>query len=178
MALFQEMEGWAIILWFITTSWLRVCVIMGNLQLQEKSFMIKGLCQEELIDEACELLEKMDGNGGSPNDRTYNKVIQVTATWWNIKGNETSPNNGWQGCFQQVQPMHPCWLNWYLQIQGIKQCKNYFNNLYEDFYFFYILGAWPRSGFGKEDSIAMQITKREAECNMVLNLNFETSWYK
>ena len=38
--------------------------------------MIKGLCQEELIDEECELLEKWDGNGGSPNDRMYNKVIQ------------------------------------------------------------------------------------------------------
>ena len=34
------------------------------------NIMIKGLCQEELIDEAYELLEKMDGNGGSPNDRT------------------------------------------------------------------------------------------------------------
>ena len=40
------------------------------------SIMIKGLCQEELIDEACELLEKWDGNGGSRNDRMYNEVIQ------------------------------------------------------------------------------------------------------
>ena len=40
--------------------------------------------------------------------------------------------------------------------------------------FFYILGAWQRSGFGKGDSIAMQITKCEAECNMVLILNFKT----
>ena len=38
--------------------------------------MIKGLCQEELINEACELLEKMDENGGSPNDCTYNRIIQ------------------------------------------------------------------------------------------------------
>ena len=42
------------------------------------------------------------------------------------------------------------------------------------FSFFYILGASQRSGFGKEDSTAMQITKREAECNIVLSLNFET----
>ena len=40
------------------------------------SITIKGFCQEELIDEACELLEKWDGNGGSPNDHAYNKVIQ------------------------------------------------------------------------------------------------------
>ena len=40
--------------------------------------------------------------------------------------------------------------------------------------FFYILGAWQRSGFGKGDSIAMQITKGEAECNIVSNLNFES----
>jgi pentatricopeptide repeat protein len=38
--------------------------------------MIKGLCKEGLIDEASELLEKMDGNGCSPNDRTYNTIIQ------------------------------------------------------------------------------------------------------
>ena len=47
--------------------------------------MIKGLCQEELIDEACELLEKMDGNGCSPNNRTYNKIIQGL-----LQHNETS----------------------------------------------------------------------------------------
>ena len=35
-------------------------------------------------------------------------------------------------------------------------------------------GAWQRSGFGKGDSIAMQIAKCEAECNIVLNLNFKT----
>uniref|UniRef100_A0A2N9GIN2 H(+)-exporting diphosphatase n=1 Tax=Fagus sylvatica TaxID=28930 RepID=A0A2N9GIN2_FAGSY len=34
------------------------------------NIMIKGLCQEGLIDEASELLEKMDENGCSPNDRT------------------------------------------------------------------------------------------------------------
>ena len=38
--------------------------------------MIKGLCEEGLIDEAGDLLEKMDGNGCSPNDRTYNTIIQ------------------------------------------------------------------------------------------------------
>ena len=38
--------------------------------------MIKGFCKEGLIDEASELLEKMDGNHFSPNDRTYNTIIQ------------------------------------------------------------------------------------------------------
>lgn len=44
------------------------------------------------------------------------------------------------------------------------------------FSFFHILGAWQRSGFGKGDgnSIAMQISKCEAECNVVSNLNFKT----
>ncbi|KAF5449655.1 hypothetical protein F2P56_030077 [Juglans regia] len=40
--------------------------------------------------------------------------------------------------------------------------------------FFYILGAWQRSGFGKGDGIAMEITKGGADCNIVPNLNFET----
>ena len=47
--------------------------------------MIRGLCKEGLIDEACELLEKMDGNGCSPNDCTYNTLIQGLLQW-----NETS----------------------------------------------------------------------------------------
>ena len=38
--------------------------------------MIKGFCKEGLIDEASELLEKMDGNHFSPDDRTYNTIIQ------------------------------------------------------------------------------------------------------
>ncbi|OMO79036.1 putative S-adenosyl-L-methionine-dependent methyltransferase protein [Corchorus capsularis] len=40
--------------------------------------------------------------------------------------------------------------------------------------FFYILGAWQRSGFGKGDSIALEMTKRGADCNIVPTLNFET----
>ena len=40
--------------------------------------------------------------------------------------------------------------------------------------FFYILGAWQRSGFGKGDSIAVEITKSGADCNILSNLNFET----
>ncbi|PON57590.1 putative methyltransferase PMT [Parasponia andersonii] len=40
--------------------------------------------------------------------------------------------------------------------------------------FFYILGAWQRSGFGKGDSIALQITKSGAECSVVHNLSFDT----
>ncbi|XP_010527898.1 PREDICTED: probable methyltransferase PMT2 [Tarenaya hassleriana] len=40
--------------------------------------------------------------------------------------------------------------------------------------FFYILGAWQRSGFGKGDSIALEITKNSADCNIIPSLNFET----
>lgn len=39
--------------------------------------------------------------------------------------------------------------------------------------FFYILGAWQKSGFGKGDSIALEITK-QTDCSIVSNLNFET----
>ncbi|GAB2296594.1 hypothetical protein Dimus_030705 [Dionaea muscipula] len=39
--------------------------------------------------------------------------------------------------------------------------------------FFYLLGAWQRSGFGKGDSIAMEITKK-TECNIISNLDFES----
>lgn len=39
---------------------------------------------------------------------------------------------------------------------------------------FYILGAWQRSGFGKGDSIALEITKK-ADCTTVLSdLSFES----
>lgn len=40
--------------------------------------------------------------------------------------------------------------------------------------FFYILGAWQRSGFGKGDSIALEITKSGADCNIVPSLSFDT----
>ncbi|RRT63910.1 hypothetical protein B296_00009660 [Ensete ventricosum] len=39
--------------------------------------------------------------------------------------------------------------------------------------FFYILGAWQKSGFGKGDSIALQVTKQTG-CTNSPNLNFET----
>lgn len=39
--------------------------------------------------------------------------------------------------------------------------------------FFYILGAWQRSGFGKGDSIALEIT-RHSDCSILNNLNYET----
>ncbi|KAJ3677363.1 hypothetical protein LUZ60_003087 [Juncus effusus] len=40
--------------------------------------------------------------------------------------------------------------------------------------FFYILGAWQKSGFGKGDSIAVEITKK-TDCTKILpNLNFQT----
>ncbi|KAF3431453.1 hypothetical protein FNV43_RR26184 [Rhamnella rubrinervis] len=40
--------------------------------------------------------------------------------------------------------------------------------------FFYILGVWQRSGFGKGDSIAFEITKNGADCNIVPSLSFDT----
>nr|AAT38682.2 Methyltransferase family protein, putative [Solanum demissum]AAT38802.2 Methyltransferase family protein, putative [Solanum demissum] len=41
--------------------------------------------------------------------------------------------------------------------------------------FFYLLGAWQRSGFGKGDSIAVAVTKTAGEnCDILPNLNFET----
>ncbi|XP_076924107.1 putative methyltransferase PMT2 [Bidens hawaiensis] len=39
--------------------------------------------------------------------------------------------------------------------------------------FFYLLGAWQRSGFGKGDSIAHEITNK-ADCSVISNLNIET----
>ncbi|KAM0936408.1 putative S-adenosyl-L-methionine-dependent methyltransferase [Dioscorea sansibarensis] len=39
--------------------------------------------------------------------------------------------------------------------------------------FFYILGAWQKSGFGRGDSIAIEITK-QTDCSVLSNLNFET----
>lgn len=39
--------------------------------------------------------------------------------------------------------------------------------------FFYILGAWQRSGFGKGDSIALEITK-QTDCGVIPNLSYET----
>ncbi|KAK4762846.1 hypothetical protein SAY86_008614 [Trapa natans] len=41
-------------------------------------------------------------------------------------------------------------------------------------YFFYVLGAWQRSGFGKGDRLALAVEKSGAECEIVSNLNFET----
>ncbi|CAN1197430.1 Probable methyltransferase PMT2 [Linum perenne] len=40
--------------------------------------------------------------------------------------------------------------------------------------FFYILGAWQKSGFGKADNLAMEITKNTGDCNIISSLNFET----
>ncbi|KAJ0715000.1 putative S-adenosyl-L-methionine-dependent methyltransferase [Helianthus annuus] len=39
--------------------------------------------------------------------------------------------------------------------------------------FFYLLGAWQRSGFGKGDSIAQEVTK-SADCSVLSNLNVES----
>ncbi|XP_050231114.1 probable methyltransferase PMT14 [Mercurialis annua] len=38
--------------------------------------------------------------------------------------------------------------------------------------FFYVLGAWQKSGFGKGDSIAFEVTK-QTDCNIFKDLNFE-----
>ncbi|KAK4339287.1 hypothetical protein RND71_040749 [Anisodus tanguticus] len=40
--------------------------------------------------------------------------------------------------------------------------------------FFYLLGAWQRSGVGKGDSIALAVTRSGQNCNILPNLNFET----
>ncbi|BAT99254.1 methyltransferase protein [Vigna angularis] len=40
--------------------------------------------------------------------------------------------------------------------------------------FFYILGAWQRSGFGKGDSIALEITKKSSDCNIRPDLSFDS----
>ncbi|KAM1102726.1 hypothetical protein PS1_011492 [Malus domestica] len=40
--------------------------------------------------------------------------------------------------------------------------------------FFYILGAWQRSGFGKGDSIALEITKNGADCSIIPSLTFDS----
>ncbi|CAK8536791.1 unnamed protein product [Lathyrus sativus] len=39
--------------------------------------------------------------------------------------------------------------------------------------FFYILGLWKRSGFGKGDNIAVEITKH-TDCSVLSDLNYET----
>lgn len=39
--------------------------------------------------------------------------------------------------------------------------------------FFFLLGSWQRSGFGKGDRIAAQITK-QTDCSILTDLNFET----
>ncbi|KAM3374704.1 putative methyltransferase PMT2 [Capsicum galapagoense] len=39
---------------------------------------------------------------------------------------------------------------------------------------FYVLGVWHRSGFGKGDSIALEITKKAEDCGVLPNLEYET----
>lgn len=40
--------------------------------------------------------------------------------------------------------------------------------------FFYLLGTWQRSGFGKGDNLAMKVNKLMTDCNVVPNLSFES----
>lgn len=41
--------------------------------------------------------------------------------------------------------------------------------------FFYLLGAWQKSGFGKGDSIALEVIRQtETDCNVFTNLSFES----
>ena len=47
--------------------------------------MLKGLCKEGLLEEASEIFEKMDGSDCSPDNRTYNTIIQGL-----LQHNETS----------------------------------------------------------------------------------------
>ena len=57
---------------------------VGNLTVARELFYslpTKGLCKEGLLEKASEIFEKMDGSGCSPNDHTYNTIIQrATAT--------------------------------------------------------------------------------------------------
>ncbi|XP_019166995.1 PREDICTED: probable methyltransferase PMT2 [Ipomoea nil] len=39
---------------------------------------------------------------------------------------------------------------------------------------FYLLAVWQRSGFGKGDSIALEITKKAEDCDVLKNLEIET----
>ena len=103
-----------------------VFAMLGNLRLQEKSLvvflyrlhpdvwtytiMIKGFCKNGLVDEASELLEKMDGNGCSPNEHTYNTIIhgflQHRETSKAMKYLKMMVNRD----FQQTQQLLPCLL--------------------------------------------------------------------
>lgn len=40
--------------------------------------------------------------------------------------------------------------------------------------FFYLLGAWKRSGAGKGDSIALEMTEKAKDCSIPSNIEFET----
>lgn len=40
--------------------------------------------------------------------------------------------------------------------------------------FFYLLGVWQRSGFGRGDHIAHEIAKKADDCGILSNLEFET----
>ncbi|EPS64080.1 hypothetical protein M569_10695, partial [Genlisea aurea] len=40
--------------------------------------------------------------------------------------------------------------------------------------FFYLLGAWQKSGYGKGDAIALAVTKSETDCILLQNHNLET----
>ncbi|KAL9225922.1 hypothetical protein vseg_001796 [Gypsophila vaccaria] len=40
--------------------------------------------------------------------------------------------------------------------------------------FFFLLGTWHKSGFGKGDSIAMEVSNSGADCAVLSNLSFET----
>lgn len=40
--------------------------------------------------------------------------------------------------------------------------------------FFYVLGSWQQSGFGKGDGLALEVTKKGVECDIVPNLSFDS----
>lgn len=40
--------------------------------------------------------------------------------------------------------------------------------------FFYLLGAWQRSGSGKGDNLALKVNKLVSDCNILPNLSFES----
>ncbi|KAM3704711.1 hypothetical protein ACJW31_03G026300 [Castanea mollissima] len=79
MTLFQQMEDKRLGHNIVISS-----ILIDGLEFFD-SLPTKGLQPNGLIDEACELLETMGVNGCSPNDRTYNKIIQGL-----LQHNETS----------------------------------------------------------------------------------------
>ena len=97
------------------------------------NIMIKGLCKEGLIDEVSELLKKMDGLFCSPNECTYNTIIQGLQ-----RHNETSRAMKYlhivvEKGSQQMLPLQPCLLTCCQLLRQIKTFKSCIKSLDEGF---------------------------------------------